>query len=71
MNKCSICNEPTENNQFCEIHQAAYNKLHEEYNKWKKAVEITWEDYLDELIKNQYTGKAIKEIIDYLKNHSD
>ncbi len=68
-NRCKICNMLADG-EFCELHKKAYEKLHREYDRWNKALQISWEEYLEKLKENEYTGVAIKEIIDYLLDHS-
>ena len=39
------------------------------FEEWKKALNISWEDYLNEIIKNPYTGEWAKEVAEYLIEH--
>jgi len=66
--KCKICDKETES-EFCSFHQKAYENLIKNYEEWKKALEISWKDYLNEIIKNPYSGKWVKEVAEYLTKH--
>jgi len=39
------------------------------FEKWKKALDISWEDYLSEIVKNPYAGEWAKEVAEYLLKH--
>ena len=67
-NRCRICNKISEG-IFCDIHQKAYDNLREKYEIWKYATNLTWDEYILELLKNEYTGNAVKEVIEYIKSH--
>jgi len=59
--KCSICGRKSEG-EFCDYHLLAYRKLKEAYVKWKEATEISWTEYLSEIMKNPFTGEWSKEV---------
>jgi hypothetical protein len=61
--KCKACNREAEiEDNYCELHAKAYESLSLEYEKWKRALDISWEDYLNEIIKNPLTGVWAKEV---------
>lgn len=63
--KCKICNKKAVN-EYCELHEKANNNIMEKYNIWKKALNISWKEYLNEIAKNPYTGSSAKELAEHL-----
>lgn len=59
--KCKICDRET-TTKYCELHEKAHESIVQRYNVWKKALEISWRQYLNELVKNPYTGVWAKEV---------
>ncbi|MDH5460473.1 MAG: hypothetical protein OEW71_05520 [Candidatus Bathyarchaeota archaeon] len=64
--KCVICNREDCENSYCELHRKAYESIVKKYEGWKKALEISWKEYLSEIIKNPLTGEWAKEVAEYL-----
>jgi flavoprotein len=48
--------------QYCELREKAHENIVQEYDLWKKALQISWEEYLNEVIKNSNTGTWTKEV---------
>jgi len=63
--KCKICDKEAVNT-YCELHEKAYRNLMEKYEVWKKALDISWKDYLREVAKNAYAGSLVKEVAEQL-----
>lgn len=63
--KCKICIKETAT-EYCELHQKAHENLVQKYDDWKKALETSWEEYLNEIMRNQYSGVWVKEVAEYL-----
>jgi hypothetical protein len=66
---CKLCDSPTfGGSEFCELHYKARLSLDEGYKIWLKAYsgELTMQDYLEEILKIQETGRAVKEIAAHL-----
>ncbi|MBS7619840.1 hypothetical protein KEJ21_04245 [Candidatus Bathyarchaeota archaeon] len=62
-NKCSICDREKESgSDLCYRHEKAYKNLKKVYIKWKKAVNIDWNEYLKEVIEIPETGTWVKEV---------
>jgi hypothetical protein len=38
----------------------------ERYEAWKKALGISWKEYLNEIVKNPLTGEWAKEVAQHL-----
>ncbi|MCF2135659.1 MAG: hypothetical protein K9W43_00275 [Candidatus Thorarchaeota archaeon] len=69
MNRCPICNRISEDadNGFCRYHLEAKKNLATSYEKWKRALDISWEEYLDRVIELDGTGSWVKEIVEVLR----
>lgn len=63
--KCKICDKEAVG-AYCEEHERAHANLVKEYDAWKKALEISWKEYLSEVTKNPYTGSWVKEVAEHL-----
>ena len=63
--KCKICTKETAA-EFCELHQKAHENLIKRYDDWKKALEVSWGHYLNEILKNEYSGVWVREVAEYL-----
>jgi len=44
----------------------AYESIVEKYGSWKRAMEISWKEYLSEIVKNPLTGEWAKEVAEHL-----
>jgi hypothetical protein len=64
--KCKVCNRETEKVDFCAFHFEAYQSVTNGYDVWKKAVGLSWEEYLSVIEKNSLTGEWAKEVAKYL-----
>jgi hypothetical protein len=62
-----VCSrEANEKGEYCELHTKAYENILRKYDKWKKALDIAWRDYLNEIINNPLTGIWAKEVAQQL-----
>jgi len=64
--KCKVCNRETDKVDFCIFHFKAYQSVANSYDVWKKALGLSWEEYLSEIQKNSLTGEWAKEVAKYL-----
>jgi len=64
--KCVICSKETAKKDYCKQHEKAYKHIIERYAEWKRALEISWEEYLSEINKNSLTGEWAKEVAQHL-----
>ena len=44
----------------------AYESITKKYEIWKRALEISWKEYLSEIVKNPLTGEWAKQVAQYL-----
>lgn len=63
---CKVCDRSAVENDFCELHLKAYDNLVNRYSIWKKALKISWREYLSQVAKNSLTGDWVKEVAKYL-----
>ena len=63
--KCKICNREAVE-KYCELHERAYRNIVQKYDDWKRAIDISWKEYLNEVVKNPYTGSWAKEVAEIL-----
>ncbi|MFB0522409.1 MAG: hypothetical protein ACETV1_01440 [Candidatus Bathyarchaeia archaeon] len=68
--RCKICDKEAIE-KYCKLHEKAYEKIVERYNEWKKALDISWKEYLKEATKNPYTGSWAKEVAEQLMKSGD
>lgn len=64
--KCEICGEEAVENGYCDLHVEAYKSVMKNYEVWKKALGLSWEEYLSEVAKNPLTGEWAKEVAQHL-----
>lgn len=64
--KCKICNREAVKNGYCDLHTEAHNSIVNKYEAWKRALGLSWEEYLSEIAKNPLTGEWAKEVAEYL-----
>ncbi|MHA1686779.1 MAG: hypothetical protein ACTSYD_10310 [Candidatus Heimdallarchaeaceae archaeon] len=64
---CPICHNPKKRrNKYCNEHSKARQHLSIAYEKWLYAFGIlSWEDFLNQIVKLKETGKLIKEVAEY------
>jgi hypothetical protein len=64
--KCKICGKEADENGYCEFHIKAHENVLEKYELWREAYEVSWEEYLSEIVKSPFTGEWAKEVVEYL-----
>ena len=65
--KCIICKRTKiKNSEYCIYHNKAKNYIKENYKKWNESysTNLTWDQYLDKLLKLENVGMWIKEVSD-------
>ena len=67
--KCKTCDREAAEREFCLVHLRAYQNLVEKYDCWRKALNISWREYLSEIERNPLTGEWVKEVVNYLVNN--
>ncbi|MGB9842136.1 MAG: hypothetical protein ACPLKZ_05355 [Candidatus Bathyarchaeales archaeon] len=69
--KCKICEREAEEREFCSLHMMAYENIVKKYESWRKALKISWKEYLSEIAQNCLTGEWAKETAKYLLNNEE
>lgn len=64
--KCVICKREANKSGYCELHEKAHESVVKEYEAWKKALDISWKEYLSEIAENPLTGEWAKEVAEHL-----
>jgi 3-methyladenine DNA glycosylase AlkC len=64
--KCALCNREAVKNSYCDLHAEAGENVLKTYDAWRKALDISWKEYLREIVKNPLTGQWAKEVAEYL-----
>jgi len=62
---CRICGRRAKS-EFCRRHEEAYKSIIEAYREWREAMNISWREYLEEIAKNPYSGRWVKDVASYL-----
>jgi hypothetical protein len=68
--RCPLCERRKEPpSDFCIFHRAALKHLEEAYATWTKAFDgqLKKEEYFTRLLDREETGRAIKELINYIR----
>jgi len=68
--KCIICNREALE-KYCELHEKAYRNIVQKYEDWRRAMDVSWKEYLNEIVKNPYTGSWAKEVAGQLLKNKD
>ncbi len=63
---CKLCDRDASKEGFCRQHLKAYENLYNRFELWKKALDISWKEYLSEIAKNDLAGMWVKEVSKYL-----
>ena len=63
---CPICGREVGEQGYCRLHAEVYRVIIKKYDRWKKAMEISWKEYLSEIAKNPLTGEWAREVARYL-----
>jgi hypothetical protein len=53
-------------NSYCLFHAQARGNIVAKYEQWKKAVGISWKEYLSEIAKNPLVGEWAKEVAHHM-----
>jgi len=48
------------------MHLKAYENIVKKFGLWKKALRVSWKEYLSKINKNPLTGEWAKEVAEYL-----
>jgi hypothetical protein len=68
---CRICSREAIKSGYCELHIKAYENITRKYKIWMNALEISWKEYLSEIVKNPLTGEWSKEVAEHLLKNGE
>jgi hypothetical protein len=68
---CKVCHRQAEKAGYCRLHAKGCQNVVKNYPVWKKALGISWKEYLSEITKNSLTGEWAKEVATYLEESGD
>ena len=68
---CKICQRKAVTEELCVTHLEAYENIVEKYDCWRKALKLSWREYLSEIERNPLTGEWTKEVASYLSNSEE
>ncbi|MHA1771426.1 MAG: hypothetical protein ACTSYL_02575 [Candidatus Thorarchaeota archaeon] len=73
MKRCPICDRIAgeTDDGFCRYHHDAKKNLEDSYERWKHALDISWEEYLDRVVTLEETGIWVKEIVEILRTKDE
>jgi len=63
---CPICSREASDLGYCSMHAEAYKVVVKKYGQWKKALGISWKEYLSEIANNPLTGEWARAVARYL-----
>ncbi len=64
--KCKICDKHAASRDYCALHAKAHQNLTRKFELWRKALNLSWKEYLSEIIKNPFTGIKAREVAEAL-----
>ena len=64
--QCPICGRKADEQGYCKLHARVRNLIIKRYDVWKKAMNISWKEYLSEIAENPLTGEWAKEVAHHL-----
>ncbi len=64
--KCPLCDRAADREDLCALHSRANKNLVKKFEAWRIALQISWQEYLNEIAKNQFTGQWAKEVAEHL-----
>lgn len=64
--QCPICGRKVDEQGYCKLHAKVCNIIIKKYDRWRKAMEISWKEYLSEIVKNPLAGEWAREVAQHL-----
>jgi hypothetical protein len=53
------------------LHAKVYKIIIKKYDRWRKAMEVSWKEYLSEIAKNPLAGEWVREVAQHLIEKED
>ncbi len=64
--KCKICHKQAVGSGYCALHEKAYQNIVAKFDTWKQALNLSWEDYLNAILENPFSGTKAIEVANAL-----
>jgi len=64
--KCAVCGRKSAQDNFCRFHQKAYENVVRSYGQWRRALDISWKEYLSQIANNPLTGEWTRELVQHV-----
>lgn len=72
MSSCSICGRVVvDGSVFCHYHEEALDNIRSSYENWRKASDVSWEEYIQLLRQIDETGRWVREVAEEIKLEDD
>jgi predicted metal-binding protein len=68
---CQACHRKAGERDFCPLHLKAYENIVKKYDFWRKALRISWKEYISEIEENSLTVEWAREVAKYLLNNEE
>ena len=62
---CPVCGKPSVDT-FCSAHEMAYQNILEAYDVWRRAMDVSWREYLERARSNPNSGRWAQEVCAHL-----
>lgn len=69
--KCAVCSRDVAEDSYCKQHEKAFENIKAKYELWKKAMDISWKEYLSEIANNPLTGEWAREVAHHLLENEE
>ena len=64
--QCPICGRKADEQDYYKLHARVRTIIIRKYDRWRKAKEISWKEYLSEIAKNPLSGEWPREVAQHL-----
>ncbi|MBY8996708.1 MAG: hypothetical protein KGD60_03165 [Candidatus Thorarchaeota archaeon] len=69
MSFCTICGRVAWNkSDFCRYHKEALDGLQSSYELWRKASELSWDEYIEKLCQIDETGRWVLDVAEQIRS---
>jgi len=64
--ECAVCDRMAVKKGYCSVHTKAFDSIILKYEYWRKALDVTWKEYLREIAENSLTGEWARQVAEHL-----
>jgi hypothetical protein len=69
--RCVICSKESGECGYCQFHLKVRKNIVANYEQWKRALNVSWKEYLSEIAKNSLAGAWVKEVAEHLMSEGE